>query len=83
MLTELHEQKLSFHQWAKQRAVIHKRTLLAQPLAPAVEKLLNDMAEESLTLQADEERQEQAPFADYLKSYYEQYQRCCNESKVA
>lgn len=83
VLTELHEQKLSFHQWAKQRAVIHKRTLLAQPLAPAVEKLLNDMAEESLTLQADEERQEQAPFSDYLKSYYEQYQRCCNESKVA
>lgn len=81
ILRELREQKLSFHQWTKARAAEHKAALLSQPLSAKMEKRYGDMAEESLALQAEEERQTQLPFDDYLKAYYEQYQVCCADSK--
>jgi glutamate--cysteine ligase len=77
VLREMREQKLSFHQWAQTRSAEHKSTLLSQPLSARMERHYNDMAEESVALQAEEERQIQLPFADYLNAYYEQYQICC------
>lgn len=81
VLRELSEQKRSFHQWARARAEEHKSSLLNQPLSPKAEKRYSDMAEESLALQAEEERQPQVPFADYLRDYYGQYRACCADSK--
>lgn len=81
VLRELRERNLSFLEWTKQRAQEHKG-LLSQSLSAKSEKRLGDMAEESLALQAEEERQPQAPFADYLKAYYEQYRVCGDATKA-
>lgn len=77
VLLELREQNVTFHQWAKHKAQSHREYLLSQPLSPRQEKRYSDMAEESLALQAEEEKHLQASFADYLRSYYEQYRTCC------
>lgn len=77
VLRELREQNVTFHQWAKRQAQTHKDYFLSQPLSSRQEKRYSDMAEESLALQAAEEQHPQAPFADYLRSYYEQYRACC------
>ena len=76
VLRELREQKLTFHQWAKQRTMAHKAFFLDQTLSTKMEKRYSDMAEESLALQTEEEKQAQLPFAEYLKAYYEQYRAC-------
>lgn len=81
VLTELREQGLTFHQWAKQRAQAHKEELLAHPLSARMEKRYSDMAEESLALQEEEEKQPQTPFAEYLQAYYQQYRMCCSPSE--
>lgn len=77
VLHELREQNLTFHQWAKRRAQANREYFLNQPLSPRQEKRYGDMAEESLALQAEEEKDQQMPFADYLRAYYEQYNICC------
>lgn len=83
VLQELREQKITFHQWAKRQAQTHRDTLLKQTLSPQQEKRYSDMAEESLALQAEEERHPQADFADYLQDYYEQYRMCHGTQRTA
>lgn len=78
VLDELRTYGETFHQWAKRQAQAHKDHLLSQPLQPRLEKRYADMAEESLAIQAEEERQPQDVFADYLRAYYAQYRACCD-----
>lgn len=83
VLQELREQKITFHQWAKNQAQSHRDFVLRQPLSPRQEKRYSDMAEESLALQAEEEQHSEVPFADYLRAYYEQYQACYGSQNPA
>lgn len=76
VLRDLEEQKLSFAQWGRQRAEANRDYFLGLPSSPENDKRFSDMAEESMALQAEEERQPQAPFADYLAAYYAQYHSC-------
>lgn len=76
VLGDLHEQKLSFAQWGRQRAEANRAYFAELGRDLKNDRRFADMAEESLVLQSEEEQQPQAPFADYLAAYYAQYHSC-------
>lgn len=67
----------SFTGWALDNATRHKAALTGKPLSGLQERRFLEMGEESLAMQADEERQPQMPFEDYLTAYYRQYEIDC------
>lgn len=76
VLQDLHEKTQSFAQWGRERAEANRDYFADLAPSPENDKRFADMAEESLALQAEEEQQPQAPFAEYLAAYYEQYHSC-------
>lgn len=77
LLKAVQDSGVSFTDWALANAIRHKTALTERPLSATQEHRFQEMGEESLALQADEERQPQIPFEDYLAAYYRQYRFDC------
>ncbi len=78
VLASMRNDRLGHSAWVQKLSLQHRAQLAQTRLSARHERRLQDMGEESLALQANEEREEQAPFADYLRAYYGQYQACCS-----
>lgn len=79
ILNAMRSENLSYHQWALRQSLTQRASQIEPPLSESITRRFDDMAEESLTLQAQEESQIQEPFANYLAAYYQQYTRCCDK----
>ncbi len=76
ILSALQNDQLGFIGWAEKLSRKHREALLSNPLEDHLKKRFQDMATESLRLQAQEEAKPQAEFDLYLKDYYRQYSAC-------
>ncbi len=82
VLAAIESSGLSFSGWALENSIAHRDALTRKSLSPELEARFMGMVEESLAMQAEEERQPQISFEDYLAAYYRQYQIDCRCSKA-
>jgi glutamate--cysteine ligase len=74
ILHDMREREQSFFQWASVLSEQHARYFTSHPLSPEQQQYFVTAAQQSLQAQRDLEAQPQTQtFADYLASYYAQY----------